>query len=289
MPHPKNKVGVGIVSYGPQEPSWWIPMLEEFANFAKHGIEFDQIYWQGTSDVASNRNEVTNDFLTKNQSDWLWWIDADNPPAIGTLYRLLQLGEPAVSGLYYSGREWETMNPIAYVRNPANGGYAPLPVNRDPKEWQQGEILPVDAVGMGCFLTHRSVYEKIQEEYTFLQRGTSGGCLPIRKDKIRGEIPEKEKKNHPYMGTVKDGIYYEPVIKPMFKNKDKFPFFYSQHNRTEDMPFCELIRGVGIPIWVDTTCEVQHVKFTTVTGGNYRNWAGRPHGDIEEMEYVEGY
>jgi hypothetical protein len=288
MAHPKNKVGVGMVTYGPQEPSWWLPMLEEFANFHKHGIEFDQIYWQGTSDIATNRNTVAQDFLDKNTSDWLWWIDSDNPPAIGTLYRLLQLGEPAVSGLYYSGREYDQVTPIAYVRNPKSGGYAPIPVNKKHGEQATGEILPVDAVGMGCFLTHRSVYEKILEEYTYLQRGTSGGCLPIRKENIRGKEITKEVVKHPYAGTVKDGIFYEPVVVPQFAQK-KFPFFYSQHNRTEDMPFCEMLRGSGTTIWVDTTCEVGHVKHDVISGGNYRNWAGRPSDDIEEVEYVEGY
>lgn len=277
----QTKVAIGLVSYGTQEPSWYIPVMEELAHLSHFNIELDEIFWQGSSDVACNRNQVVHDWEKSGKSEWLWWIDSDNPPGIGSLARLLQLHEPAVSGLYYSGTPKDKMFAIAYVRNPDNSGYIPYPVDQHEGESTPGEIKPVDAVGMGCFLTNRSVYEDIRKTYTYLQR-KSGGILPIRKDAIIGKVTEEFQK-HDYADEVHKGMYYDPVLQLDF-TKQQFPYFLSQYNRTEDMPFCEMVRGSGNMIWLDTTVEVGHVKPKSWRGEDYRNWAGRPSDEIVEEE-----
>jgi hypothetical protein len=260
----KPKVGLGIVSYGPQSPRFWKQLVEMTAYLYKDGIEFDQIYHSGVSNTDINRNNVTDEFLKESTAEWLWWIDADNPPPIGALHRLLSLNLPAVSGVYYSGQPEGEMGMIAYIRN-QQGAYNSVSRMRD---WERGELLQVDAVGMGCFLTHRSVYEKILEQYAVYQR-YSGGMLVIKKDDVVGSEPTLEPPEHEHSQKMVDGLFYEPMVE-VTHSKAKFPFFMCQFMRTEDMPFCELVRGSGQEIWLDTSVEVPHVKDQPITGAHYR-------------------
>jgi hypothetical protein len=274
MTHPK--VAIGIPAYGPQPPSFWLPYSESVATLHKDGIDFVGTYWKGTSEVAINRNVIVHDWYRDNKSEWLWWIDADNPPPIGGLKRLLALDKPMVSGVYYSTQKGSIVNPIAYERDHKTGLYYAL----NPETWEYGELRQVDAVGMGCFLTHREVYSGIKEMYEVYQR-VYGGVLCVLKDKVRGEVPDKVVK-HPYVGQIKDGIYYEPVVRNMLED-NAFPFFLSQHDRTEDMHFCELARHIGYEIWLDTSVEVPHCKERIITGEDCRDQL-RP--TIQEVEDV---
>lgn len=264
MPN-KPKVGLGIPSYGPQSPRFWKQLVEMTAYLYKDGVEFDQIYHSGVSNTDINRNNIVDEFLEKSTAEWLWWIDSDNPPPIGALHRLLSLQLPAVSGVYFSGTAATEMGMIAYVRN-KQGAYNSL---NKVRQYEKGELLQVDAVGMGCFLTHRSVYEKIQEDFAVYQRH-SGGMMVIRKDQVSGEEPSLVEPEHEYSKQMVDGIFYEPMVQ-VTHTKAKFPFFMCQFMRTEDMHFCELVRD-SQEIWLDTSVEVPHVKDLPITGENFRHF-----------------
>ena len=268
------KVAIGIVSYGPQPPSFWLPYSESIATLHKYGIDFDGTYWKGSCLVDANRNAVVHEWLKAERSDWLWWIDADNPPPIGALQRLLELDKPMVSGVYYSVQKKEIISPIAY--------WVDHERNYHPVRFEAGELLQIDAVGMGCFLTHRDVYTTIMEEYTLYQR-VLGGAVLVRNNEVRGKVPER-RGNHPYAGQIKGGMYYEPVVQFSLPDAD-FPFFMSQFGRTEDFPFCELVREVGCEIWLDTSVESPHVKEHVLTGEDYRDQK-RPDPAPEEVECV---
>jgi len=248
----------------------------------KDGIEFDQIYHSGVSNTDINRNNVVHDFLEKKTSEWLWWIDADNPPPIGALHRLLSLNLPAVSGVYYSGQPEGEMGMIAYIRN-QQGAYNSVARLRD---FEKGELLQVDAVGMGCFLTHRSVYEDIESQYEMYQR-YSGGLLAVKKENVIGEKPDMDAPlEHENALKVVDKMLFEPIVQVTHANP-KFPFFMCQFGRTEDMHFCELVRGSGHEIWLDTSVEVPHVKDLPITGAHYRvNQRQTPDPTPQEAEVV---
>jgi len=231
-----------------------------------------------TTDV--NRNNVSNDWYERSKAEWLWWIDADNPPPLGALRRLLQLEKPLVSGLYYGGHYDTEVIPINYIRN-KKGAYHPLSA---VYEWEKGEILQVDTAGMGCFLTHRDVYTDIMKTYKSYQR-VSGGYILLSDDQIQGEIPE-DPTTHPYAGKVKDGLYYESVIQ-IAVNDPKYPFFMCQYGRTEDMVFCEMARELGYEIWIDTSVEVGHVRDYEWDGSHFRDNHGRPSKHPMEIVYVE--
>ena len=264
MANQKPKVALGIVSYGPQTPQFWVPLADFTGKLYQDGVDYMGLHHSGVSSTDTNRNMVVKEFL-KGKAEWLYWIDADNPPPLRSLRRLLSHNQPAVSGLYYGGTPTERLFPVAFVKQPG-GAYNNL---RKVRDWEKGEILQVDAVGMGCFLTHRSVYEKIQEDFVYFQR-ESGGLIALRKDKVKSI---EQKGTNPYAGTVRKGLYYDPV-KPATLDHPKFPFFISQYNRTEDMPFCEMLRD-SHEIWLDTSVEVGHVKDKAMDGEDYRRGEGQ--------------
>jgi hypothetical protein len=256
--------------------------MDSIGNLWREGIEYDRVYWSGGSNVDINRNNIVDEWYEEAKSEWLFWIDADNPPPVGSLHRLLSLQKPMVSGVYYGGNiDTEEMIPIAYVRN-FEGAYNAI--DRMRPDWEKGELLQVDAVGMGCFLTHRSVYQKIRDDFSMYQRYT-GGLIALKNDQIRGEIPEVANTKHPYSQMVKDGLYYEPIVQVTHKNP-KFPFFMCQFMRTEDMHFCELVRD-SHEIWLDTTVEVAHIKDQPWQGRHYRFRKGLvPDPNPVEVDYV---
>jgi hypothetical protein len=277
------KVALGIAAYGGQSSRWWRQSFDSIGVLWKEGIEYTRTYHSGGSSVDINRNRIVDEFLyeEENPAEWLMWVDADNPMPIGEIHRLLSLDKPMVSGVYYSGELETEMGPIAYVRN-KEGAYNSLKSIRP--FWEPGEILQVDAVGMGAFLTHRSVYEKILEDFTMYQRYT-GGLIALKNSQVKGEIPVEPNLKHPYNLQVRKGVFHEPIVQVSHRDP-KFPFFMCQFSRTEDMHFCELVRD-SHEIWLDTSVEVGHVKDTTWTGAHYRFTENlRPNPEPVERDYV---
>ena len=261
---PNIKVDLGIAAYGHQSPRWWKTGFDTIGNLWKEGIEYGRTFWSGGSNVDINRNNIVDQWEDESTADWLMWIDADNPPPIGAVSRLLALGKEMVSGVYYGGTIDTEMVPIAYVRN-QQGAYNAI--DKVKPNWEKGELLQIDAVGMGCFLTHRSVYERIKKDFSMYQR-YSGGLIALKNDQVQGEIPDEPNLSHPYSQQVKKGLYYEPIVQITHANP-KFPYFMSQFMRTEDMHFCELVRD-SHEIWLDTSVEVPHIKDQPWQGRHYR-------------------
>lgn len=276
----KPKVALGVVSYGGQDPIWWRQMIDFVGMWDHDKLEYGGLFHSGVSTTDINRNNVAHEFM-KSDSDWLFWIDADNPPPIGAIERLMEPGHKLISGLYYGGQIDKEMQPIAYVVNP-KGGYHTL--KQVKPLWNKGEILPVDAVGNGCFLNHRSVFQDILDNYQVFQRLT-GGKACVHKDNVKGKVPEEMIK-HPYSRQVRKGILYDPIIQYDMTDTH-FPFYMCQYGRTEDYTFCEMARELGHMIWVDTFVEVGHVKAFPFGGKEYRKQTEQiPSSDIQEVEYV---
>jgi hypothetical protein len=264
----KPKVAIGIAGYGTQAPNWWVPLASVTSQLHKEGVEFDDIYFSGVSNPDVNRNNVVEQWRSAGKSDWLWWIDTDNPPKIGTLERLLSSQLPLVSGLYYSGdpNKPDSLISIAYIVNKL-GRY--IPYNR-LRTWEVGELFQVDAVGMGCFLTHRDVYTEIHDTYKCFNRLT-GGLMHVHKDNILGKTGQQKYSTRARMGKVFDGVLYDPVVElPDDLHDNPYPYFLCQSNRTEDLIFCELAKGLGYEIWVDSSVEAEHIKQLPIAGETFR-------------------
>lgn len=253
-----TKIAVGIPCYGAQDPEWWSQLA---INMAVWGREYElTLIVASTMAADHNRNDIVDRFL-KSDAEWLFWIDADTVVPMGAIRRLLATGKTLASGLYYG--KHPPHNPIAYVRY--NKAYVSI---ERTQNWEKGEIIPVDASGMGCMLTHRSVYEDIKENFTILQRD-GGGLVPVQNKNIIGAIDEK----HEHDGKVYKGQFRTRMLQPTIENM-RFPFFGLEFGRTEDIWFFELAAIVGHKVWLDTSLECGHLRPKAFTGEEYREMKG---------------
>lgn len=141
-------------------------------------------------DIVTARNYLAAEAL-KSQAEYLFWLDDDlvGPPNVieALIAASRGSGSPIASGLYMAKKKAEERGLAAWMKaaNPASGSpwASPRPgyVSLLPK--QAGRFIKVDAVGLGCCLIHRSVFEKTPkpwfewgeqlgpgEDFTFFQK-----------------------------------------------------------------------------------------------------------------------
>lgn len=253
----KPKLCIGVPYYGAQDAEWWVPFS---ANIGLLSNDFEvTIITSGTMATDHNRNKIVAKFL-ETDAEWLFWVDADTIVPRGAVNRLLAMGKTLASGLYYGKNDPHP--PIAYVK--ANNAFVPLSNTRN---WERGEIIAVDASGMGCMLTHRSVFEDIKNQHTVLQRN-GGGLLLVHNNDIEGAFEQL----HPHDGKVYKGQYRQRVAKPTIVSD--FPFFALEFGRTEDMWFFDHAARCGHKVWLDTSVECGHLRPLAFTGKDYREIHG---------------
>ena len=251
-----DRLCFGIAVYGQQMPEWWMQFALNMGTLQKYNIELAGMEVGRSMLTDSNRNRIVSRFL-KGTADWLFWVDADNVIPVGGIRRLLDTGFEVVSGLYY--QKSPPYIPVAYRKLP-NGRYKSI------ENWNRGELLPIDAAGMGCCLVHRCVFEKIEKEFIPYQR-TTGGITLVHKNDFKGKLPPLT-----YNGAkpfVKNGNLIEPLHTPDFEI-EAFPHFILEYGRTEDMIFYENAIRAGFVPHVDTSVEVGHVGNITINGKDYR-------------------
>lgn len=253
-----HKVCYGIPSYGGQEGSWWAPQIQSAALLHRDGIELRGVLRMSTMMVDVSRNHIVDMFM-QSDAEWLKWIDADNVEQPGSLKRLLNCQKTIVSGVYVKRNE-EKPEPIVYTRNEW-GRYDLL------ENWTPGEILPLDAAGMGACLVHRSVFEDIQKNYRMLDLAT-GGIRLFHKDDIVGDIFDETIDEND--GKVINGVHQQRVRIP---NQDKvFSYFILGDGRTEDYGFFECAKRSGHQLWIDTAVEAGHIGETIHEPKDWRAW-----------------
>lgn len=257
----KAAISIGLPFYGGFSGEWVTQTLQFGANLAKTQDLVD-ILSIGAMSADHNRNAIVADFL-KSRAEWLFWIDSDTLVPAGAADRMLKHGRTLVSGLYYG--KHDPHPPIAYTIY--NGAFTPIDKTL---RWEKGEIIKVDAVGMGCMLTHRSVFEDILANYEVFQI-PGGGVVPVHKNDILGDVETTSGvRHHEHDGKVYQGQMRVRLKKPTIEGL-RFPFFMVEHIRTEDMFFFDLARRVGHSPALDTSIECGHLRFLPYTGADYRN------------------
>lgn len=257
----KANISVGLPVYGGFSDEWTPRVMHLVAKLATTQNVID-IISMGSMTADHNRNGIVADFL-KSAAEWLFWIDSDTIPPIGSVDRLLRHGRTLVSGLYYG--KHDPHPPIAYTIY--NGAFTPI---NKTIMWEKGEIIPVDAVGMGCMLTHRSVFEDILKNYEVFQI-PGGGVVPVHKNDLLGEVKDDDR--HEHDGKVYRGQLRTRVRRPSLEGL-KFPFFMVEHLRTEDMFFFDLARRVGHTPVLDSSVECEHLRWKGFKGEDFRNIYG---------------
>lgn len=128
----------------------------------------------GTDGLAHARNTAAAEFLADSTAAWLWWIDTDMGFLPDTVDRLVDAADPTerpiVGALCFANRESDNdgMGGRRGIANPVVldwktiDGESGFDVRWD---YPPDTVTRVDGVGMACVLIHRSVFERIQEQF----------------------------------------------------------------------------------------------------------------------------
>lgn len=275
------KVDVGIACSGFQINNWWTALFDSLLSEQKAGVEINSLLAVSSALPDHNKNnaisrspfapetekkrndltdanrlEITRRFLD-GPADYLFFVDDDTTHPNNTLTRLINLGREFCGGIYFNAKP--PYNPIAYFRQP-DGLYNVL------HDYAPGTLVQMDSIGMGCTLIHRSVFEKIMDAHTVVQR-PDGSFYPVLKELVLdGEKVEDQPDVY-----VSGGYMHMRVTEPDPEDNRSWPFFALEYGRTEDHYFCELAEHVGIKPWLDTSIICGHWKQKRFDDREYRD------------------
>ena len=162
QPPPDPKIGIGHVTDENISHIFYNSMMALLA-YRLPQIRNRVLVAQGDAGhLDVGRNKVVQEFM-KTKLEWLLWIDTDmafQPREFDLVTESADPEErPIVSGLYYSVER----KPVAFWNNlhPADGM-----VHADPiPEPESDGLIPVEGVGFGFVVVHRSVFERVAEAF----------------------------------------------------------------------------------------------------------------------------
>jgi hypothetical protein len=94
-----------------------------------------------------------------NHGEWLFFLDSDVFPPEDTVLKMLSYNMPIVSGLYFAKKPGMKL-PAAWVEKEENRYFCINPT-------MNSGLIEVDAVGLGCCLIHRSIFERLKPPWFF--------------------------------------------------------------------------------------------------------------------------
>lgn len=100
------------------------------------------------------RNEIVRSALDA-KVDWIFFLDVDVTPPPDIITRLMGHNLPIVSGLYFTRAP--PIEPTVWREVPPSG--------KAPIQFNPGEMVKADFIGMGCCLVHTSVFKNISKPY----------------------------------------------------------------------------------------------------------------------------
>lgn len=257
-----DKVALGIPAYGRQGKDWWGPLVRQAAELYKQNIELVDLHLTASMMTDVARNHIVGDFL-KSNAEWLQWLDADNVLKNGAIRRLLDTRKTLVTGIYT--KRDERGEPVAYYAT--EEGYQTV------GRYTPGEILPIEAAGLGGLLVHRSVFEDIQANYRMFNL-IGGGVVTLHREDIQGDVFDTDEAGSD--GKAIDGVLHLRLRQ--MKVHRPFAFFMLQFGRTEDYGFFEMAKRCGHQLWLDTGVEVGHLGETNYTPARVRK------SEIKELQ-----
>ncbi len=106
------------------------------------------------------RNEVVRQALERDDWDYLWFIDDDIIPPLGTIQRLVEAGKDIIAAPYHA-LQWasEGVPRLSWAVTQRNDDGSPKKVSLGE------ELTQVHGCGMGCTLIHRPVFESIKSPW----------------------------------------------------------------------------------------------------------------------------
>lgn len=159
--------------------------------------------------IAEARNEIV-EFALQQGAHYIYWLDDDVIAPPDSFLKLYKHGKDIINGVY-----WSKSNPPMPLlfRGHLEGPYW---------DWHVGDLIEIDAAGMGLTLVKTDVYRKMSQEL--------GG---------------------PWYETQYASFPADPEKGPM-------PFNQSAPNNTEDLYFYWKARKLGYKVWADTSIQAFH-------------------------------
>ena len=157
----KGPVVIGWLMGGQSTPGFVSSLAALTAVTPQYGVEFlGAIPKVSGPRIAAARNNLVQSFLAT-PGEWLFMVDDDMTFDPDALVRLLETADkderPIVGGFAYAaGRDgyFSTLWSMDENRNPVR-----------VDDYDGGEVLRVIGTGAACLLVHRTVFEKIYENY----------------------------------------------------------------------------------------------------------------------------
>lgn len=128
----------------------------------------------GAGHIHAGRNEIARAFLDKSEAEWLWYIDSDMGFAPDAVDRLVNSADPderpVVGGLAFAqksagpapmGARRNRATPTLYRAAEVDDRIGFVPMFDYPAD----SVVKVQATGAACLLIHRTVLERVREEY----------------------------------------------------------------------------------------------------------------------------
>lgn len=109
--------------------------------------------------IDEARNQLVR--MALKDSEYMFFLDSDVVPPVDAILVLLSLRLPFVCGLYWSKRQSSKYPGGHWVAWHSLKPDVPLLPDNIPKT----SLVEVEAVGMGCCLIHRKVFEKMEKAY----------------------------------------------------------------------------------------------------------------------------
>lgn len=202
----------------PEEFCWaWSALREFTSNFLPQ--ESEAVYYLRArfSLHAHARNQLVDDM----QGDWLWMTDTDHTFPPHTLYQMVkmmqQYNTPVLSGIYR--HKVPPFHPMLWVWSDVGDPPGFSPVVEHAKDVP---VFQVDAVGAGCLLIHRSVFEALAKAFPgegpFDHIGKYGEdfsfCLRCRQAKIPIFATPLVESTHMRMQHLTEEVYIPEWFNP---------------------------------------------------------------------------
>lgn len=161
----RNDVLIGFADNGAVATCFMTSMLEAFSEDALRGKErrMGEYYFGTGPYIHDNRARIARYFLECTGKQWLWMLDNDIKFPPDALYQLLDAAEEhdcKILGAAYWNQYPGTNCYLSWLQFTPKGIYA---VENLPED--SSKPMPVTAVGMGCTLIHRSVFEAVVADY----------------------------------------------------------------------------------------------------------------------------
>jgi len=192
-----------------------------------------RIATQAGANLSGPRNGLVRRFLEYGKADWLWMVDADMTFMPDVVERLVELADPVdapiVGGLCFGFDDKGDIQPTLFGLLENQEDPSSEPQVIRYHEWPPDAMFQVAATGAACLLMHRSALERIRDVQ-----------LPGRSS------PGFNQAYPWFQETEHDG---RPV--------------------GEDITFCWRAGLCGIPIFVNTSVQVGHIKDRELTVDAY--------------------